>query len=148
MDNRKVSLGEVSEIVALRDRIDQWRASGRPGKRMPEELWEAAVALGDEHGASAVSGELGVNYTRLRRRMSAEQGVSVRRVPGVDQASGSRFVEFDVGGMLGGAVGDVHRSELEFERADGTRLRVRLGAGERLDLGAVTAAFVGGGIRR
>ncbi len=148
MARRAGRLGGVAGIVALRDRIDQWRASGRPGKRMPEKLWQSAVALGREHGASAVSGELGVNYGRLRRRMSAEQGVSARPDTAGEQATGAHFVELDVGGMLGGPVGDGQRSELELERADGTRLRVRLGAGERLDLGAAVAAFVGGAVRR
>lgn len=53
---------------ALRGRIDRWREAGRPGKRMPEELWGAAVELAHEHGAYRIASELGVSYQALKQR--------------------------------------------------------------------------------
>jgi hypothetical protein len=51
-----------------------WRASRRSGgpKRMPKDLWQAAVGLAADHGVSVAASELGVNYGTLRRGLEVE----------------------------------------------------------------------------
>ncbi len=44
MDARRGS-GSGAGLAELSRRIEQWRAAGRPGKRMPEALWDDAVGL-------------------------------------------------------------------------------------------------------
>lgn len=116
----------------LRRRIERWRDAGRPGKRMPEELWGEAVALAREHGAYRIASELGLSYWVLKQR--AEETGAPGPLP-FPLGHTPQFVEIDLGEA--GAT-----SVIEFERGDGVRLRIRLGPRERLDLGAVTAAFV------
>lgn len=121
---------------ALRRRIERWREAGRPGKRMPEELWHAAVELADEESAFRIANELGVSYQALKQRTEEAR----RRTP--NDRGQAEFVEIHMGQALAREVADA--TEIEVARGDGARLRIRLGARERLNLEAVTAAFVGG----
>lgn len=124
---------------ALRGQIEWWREAGRPGKRMPEELWGAAVELAHEHGAYRIAGELGVSYAALKQR--TEETAGKRRKSDRGKTEGAEFVEIDIAPALAREVGGA--TEIEMVREDGLRLRIRLGAREPLDLEAVTAAFVG-----
>lgn len=126
---------------SLRCRIERWRRAGRPGKRMPEDLWQAAASLACEHGASRVAGELGLNYTALKQRAASVAGVQ-RRSSDRDEIEKTEFVEIDVEEML--THGGRGATEIEVERGDGSRLRIRLTTGQRVDVEAMTAAFVRG----
>lgn len=123
---------------ALRRGIERWREAGRPGKRMPEELWGAAVELAREHGAYRIAGELGLGYGALKQRMeeAARGGGNCDR----EKMQGAEFVEIGLARALAGDAGDA--TEIEMVRGDGVRLRIRLGVRERVDLAGVTAAFV------
>lgn len=107
---------------------------------MPEELWGAAVELAHEHGAYRIASELGVSYQALKQR--TEEAARKCRTSDRSKSRGAEFVEIDIGQALAREVGDA--TEIEMMRADGLRLRIRLGVREKLDLEAVTAAFVGG----
>jgi len=115
-----------SSMVAVRRRLDRWRQQGRPGGRIPEALWAAAVELAREHGVSATARELGLAYYSLRERLEA---ASDSTGGAAAEPRSAEFLEIPLG-VLGG------RSEcrVEFESGDGVRLRVELsGAGlERL----------------
>ena len=138
---RRTRQGKLAVAASLGQRIEHWRRAGRPGKRMPEELWEAAALLAGEHGACRVAGDLGLNYTALKRRTANASGAA-RRGSNDGEQEQAEFVEIDVAGMR--AHGESSATEITLERSDGSRLRLRLGAGQRLDVEAVTAAFVGG----
>jgi len=104
---------------------------------MPEELWQAATMLSREYGAYRVSSEFGLRYETLRQRAADETGARSDSSTG----EGAEFVEVEVAKLV--AHGDGAVTEVEIERGDGARLKIRLGAGERVDVEAVTAAFVG-----
>lgn len=123
----------------MRGRIERWRKAGRPGKRMPEELWGAAVELADDHGAYRIANELGLSYQALKQR--TDEAARSRRRSERGQRRRAEFVEIDIGRALAHEAGEA--TEIEMMRGDGLRLRIRLGAREQLDLTAVTAAFVG-----
>lgn len=66
---RSAENGVASEIVEeLRVRIEAWRSSEDRGKRMPEELWQAAGTAAQRLGVFPVSRSLGLNYQTLKRR--------------------------------------------------------------------------------
>lgn len=115
----------------VRRRIRRWRELSPAYARMPEELWKAAVSLARGEGAYAISRELGVRYATLKRRLS-ESATG-------DGGRTAQFVELDTSRVFGGTV-------VELERSDGTKLTVRLGGGERLDIAALASAFVVAGV--
>ena len=59
---QKVTLGEVKE------RFEGWRKRRSRLEPIPEELWEAAVRLTEEHSIVHVSKCLRLNYTKLKER--------------------------------------------------------------------------------
>ncbi len=48
-----------------------WRRTTPLGARIPEELWSQAVALAARHGVAKVAATLHLDYTRLKRRVTA-----------------------------------------------------------------------------
>ena len=50
----------------------RWRDTTPLGARIPEALWSRAVELARAHGVARVATTLGLDYTRLKRRLVAE----------------------------------------------------------------------------
>ena len=66
------SLGAASaELQMLAQRLKTWRATRRPGQRIPEDLWQAATDLAGIHGLSRTTTALKLSYYALRRRLQA-----------------------------------------------------------------------------
>jgi hypothetical protein len=59
------------QLHTLARRLTRWRASRRPGQRIPEALWNAATRLARTHGVSAISSALRLGYYELQRRLAA-----------------------------------------------------------------------------
>lgn len=51
--------------------FEQWRSQRRPGSRIPERLWRAAVGLARKHGVSRTSLTLHLDYYALKERVDA-----------------------------------------------------------------------------
>lgn len=142
----------ASEVLAG---IERWRAGGRRGSGMPEELWERAVRLASEHGVYGISRALGLSYGTLRARFDRSASVhgalagagsrrqATRRTSRKVQVPGARvdFLELDAPGVR---VEQPSAAEVIVEVAEGTgsRLMVRvLGGG--VDVAAIVGAFRG-----
>jgi len=54
----------------LRRRFGVWRDRRPRGKRIPEDLWQAAVHAAREHGVCKTSRQLGVDYYSLKQRLT------------------------------------------------------------------------------
>ena len=121
--------------ASLSRRIEQWRRAGRPGKRIPEDLWDAAVSLARERGAWRVAGDLGLNYQTLKDRLS-------RQDPGSGAKDHPGFVEIDVGSLV--SKGSDGETQIEVEREDGWRLKIRVAGGQGVNVEGVMAAFCRG----
>ena len=69
----------IPESVAqLQRQLEQFR-SAQPGRtKLPESLWQAAVELARQHGVYPVAHPLGLDYTRLKKRLG---GVAPSRAP-------------------------------------------------------------------
>jgi len=101
---------------------------------MPEELWDAAVALAHEHGVWRIARALRVRYDSLRSRL-AEAAPEVGAEPAVE----SGFV--DLGSMLCGARSDSGATTVELSRPDGARLSLRFASRVDIDLQSLVTAF-------
>lgn len=78
----------------LQQRFAAWREAGRVGRRIPEELWEAATELARMLGVNPVSKAIGLDYTQLKRRVveKSQQEISAKATGG--------FVEFAVDPLI------------------------------------------------
>jgi hypothetical protein len=74
-------------LKELEQRFKGWRSQRQQGTRIPEPLWEAALAVARTHGVSRVAQVLRLGYPQLRKRL--EQTRSAAIVPVVSPA----FVE-------------------------------------------------------
>jgi hypothetical protein len=110
------SLGAASaEVQTLAQRLKTWRATRRPGQRIPEDLWQAATDLARIHGLNRTTTALKLSYYDLRRRLQAgAAGDNRRGRPPV-------FVEVPSLPPDGGARGTV-----ELVAASGARLILRV----------------------
>lgn len=115
-------------------RIEHWRETRARRGRMPERLWEAAVALAREHGVYATSQGLRLNYDSLRARVRERR--PQRRSPKV---RGAAFVELGPALPLGpvSPAGPV----VELTGADGQKLTLRLAGPDELDLPGLVREF-------
>lgn len=127
-----------AEARALQRRIEAWRTTRRNGAPMPEELWEAAAALGRRHGAYVIARGLPVDYGALKQRVDGPTAGDA------GESTGRRaFVDLSPAQLLGGA--DGAGPVVELARPDGARMVVRLPGGALVDVARLAAAFYGGG---
>jgi len=120
-------------VVAVQQRIEQWRCTREKRTHMPEELWQAAASVAGEHGLWAVSRALRGNYECLKRRLGAQP-------TGVGQVSAAGFIELDTTQLLGERARASTVIELSSKR--GAKLTVRLeGQNASVDVPALAAAF-------
>ena len=122
----KRTLEEVSR------RVEQWRSGKKRGERIPQRIWEEALALVGTYGISRVSRTLRLSYTELEKRRRRIAATQPRQGPAEETA----FVEID-GALLGQATA----AWLELERPDGLRLRIR--PGHRGEMLALVERFLG-----
>ena len=104
-------------LVEVQRRFERWRGRRALGTRIPEDLWQAAVDVGREHGVSKTARALSLDYYRLKERLESatEEG------PSVTPSNGRSFVEIPLSAP-------VARPEcvLELTGAHGARLRLEL----------------------
>lgn len=132
----------------VREEFKKWRA-GREGREpVPSALWRAAAGLVGPVPITTVVRELGLQFSQLKRQV---EHFAVRprpsrrkkvRTPAFVELTGSPPAPRRVTGSsaLAGAA-------VEFERSDGTRLRLSGDALRGLDLGALVIRFSATGER-
>ena len=123
-------------LSTARRQFDHWR-SQQPNKRtrLPEELWQQAVALAKEHGLNKTARALNVKYYSLKKHL--DQAGASGLVPAKAEPD---FIELLPGTMTPGGV------ECMIEWADGHNATVRMhikGAGLS-ELTALASVFRSG----
>ncbi|MCH8177900.1 MAG: hypothetical protein IIC09_06865 [Proteobacteria bacterium] len=90
---RVISKRVAPAFKQLHRRFAAWREAGRMGRKIPEELWEAATELARKLGVNPVSKAIGLDYTQLKRRVvgNSQQQIATNATGG--------FVEFAVDPM-------------------------------------------------
>jgi hypothetical protein len=130
MENNRERAG--ARLNPLRRRIERWRRTRAKRSPMPQELWAAATELARDYGAYRVARELGVGYGSLKDRLGADGDRGARKA--------EAFVALD-GAALFTPASAVGRGEVELWDGHGTRVVIRLAAGEALDVAALLAAW-------
>ena len=111
--NRKSSAPIPEAIAQLQRQLEQFRSSQPSRTKLPESLWQAAVELARQHGVYAVAHPLRLDYTRLKQRLG---GVPNRR----RKASKPAFIE-----LIGGGSATLPECVIEFESANGSKMRIQ-----------------------
>jgi hypothetical protein len=60
----------ATDLQQLERQLSHWRRARRPGRRLPAEVWAAAVELARTQGLSQVARRLRLDYYRLQREAS------------------------------------------------------------------------------
>ena len=79
--------------------LAEWRKTRPRSARIPEELWSRAIELAERHGIAKVAVALKLDYTSLKRRLTATTTAPVKRPAGGERPSppSPDFVELDFG---------------------------------------------------
>ncbi len=119
------------ELFQLARDLERWRAKTRRGRRIPEDLWDAAARLAGTYGVSRISAVLKLSYSDLQRRA---QGAS-----STPMQAPSTFVELPA---PKGSTGLSCQGTIELVHACGARLMLRLPEAKAEDLWALLRAFL------
>lgn len=123
-------------LEQVRLEFDQWRRQ-RGGKgRIPERLWDLATRATGTDGVRTVSRELGLDFTRLKKRVSKRNAEAEASVPTL----GSGFIDLGRLNPIGGQPSS--GCLVEIEKENGTFMRVRVVDGTCLDWQWIKEAFL------
>ncbi len=79
-------------LVELEQALSKWRASGRPGRKIPRPIWDVAIDLAKQYGVGPVARAVNLDHARLKGLLEAAQNESEALVRA--EASPPTFVEF------------------------------------------------------
>lgn len=127
--------GELpQELARAAARFARWRQGRVVGERIPESLWNLAVALAAKCGVSRTATELAVDYYSLKKRCEKELPSPARQ--GEGSASSAGFVELPPSALTPSS-----EYVIEFEKASGAKLRVHCKGPCLPDLAALSRGF-------
>jgi hypothetical protein len=86
----KLTIEEVQEQFIL------WRNTRRCRGSVPEQLWEAAVSLAEDHSIGQICKVLGLNNRQLKRRIQARSDNGYQEKKEVAEGKSYHFVELAV----------------------------------------------------
>lgn len=118
-------------IEPLRQQVESWRKNKGSNEKMPEALWEEAIALAKVYGVSPVQGILRIDYRGLERR-----AFGIIKPPAKARAAERpRFVELPSLPM--------RRAEhlVELEDGSGRKLSLKVAAGHLAEVLPLAQAF-------
>jgi len=113
MVNRKSSSPTPEPILQLQRQLEEFRSS-QPGRvKLPESLWQAAVALARQYGIWPVAHPLRLDYMRLKERLGEVKPAHRRK------AAPPSFIE-----VVAAQPAVMEACIIEFESPRGTKMRV------------------------
>lgn len=86
----------TTDLTRLQRQLASWRQAQSQRTRLPEAVWAAAASLARRHGVSGVARTLGLDYHKLKRRVTPAAGRSAATRPP------PAFVELQLATALGG----------------------------------------------
>ena len=116
------------------ERFEAWRGTRLKLGRIPEELWDAAIAVAREHGVWTVSRALCVNYDALKGRVGASAGSATE-----GEETSSTVVELPASSVEG--TSSPVQTVVDLWGRDGERMTIRVAASAALDVAQVVSAF-------
>lgn len=118
----------------------EWRRGGRSPRRIPDQVWERAVAVASEYGVGPVARELGLDHAKLKSKLEQRPSGQDLVAPQASQALPATFVE-----LLHGAAGSNSLEPCIFriESRAGSRMSVEVGGLDAGGLATVLCRFGG-----
>lgn len=124
-------------LEGVRRQFETWRKNKKtPRSRIPEELWDAAVALCEQHSLSKVALTLRLSSNDLKKRIAARQVTS--EPPSVVEPTS--FIEFSLPAPSKGP-----DCVVEMENRHGDRMKIYFADKQSADLMALSRAFLEAG---
>ncbi len=123
--------GARLDLQQVKDRFAQWRQGRKPGERISNALWVAAVAQVERHGVERIAQTLRLDSEQLKKRVARSVG-STRQTRAAPQ-----FVELFAQPAVNAEPG--FQCIVEMQNARGGKMRVELGNTAGLD--ALVSAF-------
>jgi hypothetical protein len=133
-----------AELWRAAQRFATWRRGREVGTRIPEPLWQRAIALARRHGLSRTATALGLDYYSLKQRVEAPAPAPVR-----DSSSRPAFVELAASSLIAAPLGAASLATpgeclIEFANTSGASLRIHLKGQQVPDLVALGRSFWNG----
>ncbi len=120
----------LSKVTA---RFAAWRNDSKRTKKIPEELWQAAVGLSNEYSINQISKTLRLNYTDLKKRVKV---VSKENPPAAAPQSPMKFIELGLE-----KPSSMQQCTVTMEDSSGARMQIHLNGKTDLDLYELIRAF-------
>ena len=117
------------DLHTARESFEQWRSARKKRERIPDSLWEAAMALSETYSAFRIAKTLRLNYKELKHRIHARQS----------QSTSPEFVELNVERMF-----SVSQCEVEVRSPGGFEIKVRTGGALPAQLPELISCFLSG----
>ena len=117
-------------MSAVQARFADWRKNKKDRRRIPEDLWEAAVLLNNEYSLNQISSALRLGYSDLKKRIKSHKQLhACKRTPSQD------FISIDMP--------QVHSAEcvIEMEHISGNKMRMHFKGKADLDLQSFAESF-------
>ena len=118
----------LSEVM---ERIEEWRKTPNSPRRMPEELWDAAVNLTKDYSIHRVSKTLRVNYRALKQRVHPDNKDSA-----AIETHSPTFIELGIG-----QPSSLAECIIEMEDGTGAKMKMHFRGSTNLDLLELGKAF-------
>ncbi len=77
-------------LQRLKRTLERWRADGRPGKKIPDQLWSEAIVLAKNFGVGTVARTAKLDHGKLKKLLEEGQGEAMM----VPMEQPPTFVEF------------------------------------------------------
>ncbi len=117
-------------LERLRRRLEHWRRTRKPPSRIPDAFWAAAVTMAKTYGVNRTARTLRLDYYSLKERVEGTAATAgAKPVP-------MPFVELANLPTTGPCL-----CRLEWENADGVKMRVQLKSVTMPDLAAISRSF-------
>jgi hypothetical protein len=128
---RRGSRSIPEPITELQQQLTQFRSANKPRTKLPEPVWQAAVALAKQYGFWQTARPLRLDYMGLKRRLLGSEGPKRKAAkPAFVELVATRQVMLD-------------EYEIEFESGQGEKMRVRWKAAAAPDWGEPAARLAG-----
>lgn len=100
-----------NHLELLQQELEKWRKNKRGQKQIPDEIWKRVQELPAEYSLHEITRKLKLEWQKVKK---------LRRVVGEEAEKESKdfFVEVNAGIVRSGV-------EIDFEKADGQRLKIR-----------------------
>ncbi len=117
-------------LAEVQLRFADWRKNKKHRKRIPEDLWAAAVMLSPEHSIHKISRTLRLGYTDFKKRVESHQSAYSSSTD-----PSQHFIPIDMPPM--------HSAEciIEMEHRNGNKMRMHFKGEANLDLQSFSESF-------